>query len=190
MKTQQTTDHETPSEVTGNFIWLDLELSGLDFEYDVILEVAIHVTDSKLNILDNGYEAVISQSNDILSSMDNWNTKHHTESGLIDKVRSSKLTVEEVETAVLKHIGPYTEEKTSPLCGNSIWVDRAFIRKYMPKFERRLHYRMIDISSIKVLAQRWYPDVQKHKNEREHSALIDIRNSIAELKYYREHIFK
>lgn len=173
-----------------NLVWIDLEMSGLDVEACEILEIATIITDSQLNILGHGPELVIHQPDGVLEAMDAWNTKHHGESGLTEAVRSSTISLAEAEKRTLSFIKTYCGENTAPLCGNSIWQDRRFLARYMPTLEQYLHYRIIDVSSVKEVVRRWYPsDVRPPHKGQIHRALDDIKESIEELKYYREHVF-
>mgnify|MGYP003683930375 CR=1 FL=1 len=181
----------TPEERKNNLVWIDMEMSGLNFETEVILEVATIVTDKDLNIIAEGPELTISQEPELFDKMDDWNQSHHSKSGLWEKVLKSETTVRESEQATLNFIKEYTNVNTSPLCGNSIAQDRLFIMKFMPELNNYLHYRMIDVSTIKELGSRWYPDELKvPKKSNKHRALDDIRESIEELKYYRNFLFK
>jgi oligoribonuclease len=172
---------------TRNLVWLDMEMTGLSVEKNVIIEVAVVITDSDLNILDETPSFVIHQPEAELAKMDKWNVGTHTKSGLLEKVRASTSTTEEIEAKLLGFIKKYTYKGQSPLCGNTIHQDRKFLVKYMPKLEAYLHYRNLDVSTLKELAKRWYPGIfaafVKHNK---HEALADIHESISELKYYRE----
>ncbi len=172
---------------TRNLVWLDMEMTGLSVEKNVIIEVAVVITDSDLNILDETPSYVIHQPETELAKMDKWNVGTHTKSGLLEKVRAATSTTEEIEAILLKFIKKYTYKCQSPLCGNTIHQDRKFLVKYMPKLEAYLHYRNLDVSTLKELAKRWYPSIfaafVKHNK---HEALADIHESISELKYYRE----
>lgn len=182
-----------------NLVWIDLEMTGLDPEICTIIEIATIITDSQLNIIAEGPNLVIHQSEEALAVMDEWNVKHHGESGLTEAVRNSKISLEEAERETLKFIRKHTAPRTAPLCGNSIWQDRRFLIKYMPKIEAHVHYRNIDVSSVKELARRWYaPELlavepvelaEGEQAAQAHRALDDIKASIAELKLYRERIF-
>jgi oligoribonuclease len=173
-----------------NLVWMDLEMTGLDPEVDRVIEIATIITDSKLNIVAEGPVLVIKQSQSLFDGMDEWNTTHHNESGLLDRIREEGVSEEEAHRATLEFIKPYVEERKSPLCGNSIAQDRRFLVKYMPELEAYLHYRNIDVSTIKELAQRWRPDVYGGVVKKgAHRAIDDIRESIDELVYYREHFF-
>lgn len=171
-------------------VWIDMEMSGLDPDSCAILEIATVVTDGDLNIVAQGEDIVVHQPDAVLDAMDAWCTKHHGDSGLTQAVRDSKISVAEAEQQVLEFLAPLTEAGASPLCGNSIWQDRRFIARYMPALDRHLHYRMIDVSSIKEVSRRWYPEVSAPPKQESHRALEDILESIAELKHYREHVFR
>lgn len=175
---------------TTNLIWIDLETTALDLDKNSILEIAVHITDPHLKILDKALTLAIHHSDQVLDSMDEWNTTHHGESGLIARSRKSKITMQEAEEQVLHHIKRYTEPESSPLCGNSVWFDKSVLRKYMKKLYRYFSHRIIDVSSIKELVYRWYPDVPHFEKNKRHQALDDIHESIAELAYYREKVFK
>lgn len=173
-------------------IWLDMEMSGLDPEKERIIEIATIITDGQLAELALGPDLVIHQPDALLAAMDDWNTKHHTASGLVERVKASTITEEEAEAQTLAFIDRFAGPKERPvLAGNSIHQDRRFIRRYMPRLDARLHYRMVDVSTIKELARRWFPQViakQPPKHD-SHRALDDIRESIVELRFYREHVF-
>jgi len=175
---------------TDNLVWMDLEMTGLDPDVESIIEIATIVTDGKLNIIAEGPSLVIHQADDILGRMDEWNTKHHGESGLVDKVRASKLTMADAEKQTLDFIKQHVAEGTSPLCGNSIHQDRRFLVREMPTLEAYVHYRNIDVSTIKELGRRWYPKLKAPIKRPEHQALSDVRESIKELIYYRRNLFK
>jgi oligoribonuclease len=171
-------------------VWMDLEMSGLDPEHDTILEIATLITDNTLNIIAQGPHLVIHQPNSILDGMDDCNKRHHKASGLIKAVKNSKISLHQAESQTLEFIQKYCTMNESPLCGNSISQDRRFLRKYTPTLQRFLHYRNIDVSSIKEVIARWYP--QKFSPPRKkgsHQALQDIQESIQELSYYRRHFF-
>ena len=174
-----------------NLIWMDLEMTGLDPETHRILEIATLITDSALKLIAEGPVFYIKQSEQRLAAMDKWNTEHHTNSGLIDFVRNRGVSETEAELATLEFLAGHAEAGKSPLCGNSISHDRRFLAKYMPQLEAFLHYRNIDVSSIKELALRWRPDIASglvKKNT--HRALEDIKESIEELRHYRQHFFR
>ena len=173
-----------------NLVWMDLEMTGLDPDKDTIIEIATIVTDGDLNILEEGSSIVIHQPDSILDGMDEWCTQHHGDSGLTDKVRASTISMVEAEQQTLDFIRRYVPERSSPLCGNSVHQDRRFLYRYMPVLENFLHYRNIDVSTIKELVKRWYPNNEAPIKTAEHLALADIRESISELRYYRKHIFR
>lgn len=174
----------------ANLVWMDLEMTGLDPEVDVIIEIATIVTDDDLNILAEGPALAIAQGESALGAMDDWNVEHHTKSGLLKRVREEGVLLKEAEARTLAFIEQYTQRGASPLCGNSIWQDRRFLARYMRKLESFLHYRIIDVSSIKELALRWQPALLAELTKKnEHLALADIRESIDELKFYRERFF-
>jgi len=169
---------------------MDLEMTGLDPETDSIIEIATIITDGNLNIIAEGPDIVIHQPDAALDDMDEWCTTHHGNSGLTARVRASKITLAEAEQQTLDFIRRYVPEHNSPLCGNSIHQDRRFLLPYMPALEAWVHYRNIDVSTIKELARRWYPDIEAPVKEAEHLALADIRESIAELAFYRKKLFR
>lgn len=174
-------------------VWLDMEMTGLDPVRERIIEVATILTDGQLVEIGPGPDLVIHQPDEVLAAMDDWNKKHHGGSGLTDRVRASAVTEGDAEAQTLEFINKHVGAKERPvLAGNSIHQDRRFIRRYMPALDARLHYRMVDVSTIKELARRWYPQVvtkQPPKNE-SHRALDDIRESIEELRFYRANIFR
>ena len=172
-------------------VWIDLEMTGLDVEKDVILEVATIITDNDLNIVEESDSMVIYQPESVLATMNEWSRKHHAESGLLDRVRESEISVEEAEATTYDLVRTHVEIHTSPLCGNSVWQDRRFLARYMPTLEHYLHYRLIDVSTVKELARRWSPNLlERVAKQAQHRALDDIRESINELKLYREHFLK
>ncbi|VFM98924.1 MAG: oligoribonuclease [Candidatus Kentron sp. G] len=176
---------------TDNLIWIDLEMTGLDPEENYIIEIATFVTDSSLNILGEGPSLAIHQSDEILGRMDAWNTKQHGKSGLIERVRRSTWNEADAEHNTLEFVKEYVKEGKSPMCGNSISLDRRFLIRFMPKLERYFHYRNLDVSTLKELCARWAPHVHKGlKKKNNHLARDDVLESIDELKYYREHLFK
>jgi len=175
----------------NNLIWIDLEMSGLDTVGDVIIEIATVVTDSELNTLAEGPVFAIHQSDDILNGMDEWNTKQHGNSGLTERVKNSTMNEAEAERQTIEFLRQYVPANASPMCGNSICQDRRFLARCMPELEAFFHYRNLDVSSLKELAKRWAPDVFKgFSKQSSHLALNDIRDSIDELKHYREHFLK
>jgi len=177
--------------VASNLVWIDLEMTGLDPERDVILEMATIVTDGDLNVIAEGPEIAIAHPETKLATMDEWNVTHHTASGLLERVRTIGISTVEAEAMTLAFLERYVDKGQSPLCGNTIWQDRRFLVRYMPTLEAFLHYRMIDVSTVKELARRWSPDLLSgFTKENQHLALADIRESIAELLYYRAGFFK
>lgn len=177
-----------PPSPPCQLIWLDMEMTGLDPEEHKILEIATVITDKDLNIIHEGPELIIHQNETELSKMDAWNQSHHGKSGLTERVRSSELSTKEAEALTLEFIRPLIRPNTGILSGNSIWQDRRFIHKHMPALDQYLHYRMLDVSSIKILTQLWYEKPPFPKTEA-HRALDDIKESIEELRFYRRHIF-
>jgi oligoribonuclease len=174
-----------------NLIWLDLEMTGLEPETDVVLEIATIITDSQLNILAEGPVFAISQPGEVLDTMSEWCIEHHGKSGLTKRCRESKVSLAEATKQTITFVEQYVPKGKSPMCGNSIGQDRRFINKYMPDFEDCFHYRNLDVSTVKELARRWKPEVLgKVVKTGAHLALDDIRESIAELKVYQEHFFK
>ncbi|CAD5106541.1 oligoribonuclease [Zestomonas carbonaria] len=174
-----------------NLIWIDLEMTGLDPERDVIIEIATIVTDSDLNVLAEGPVIAVHQSEDVLAGMDEWNTRTHGQSGLTQRVRESRIDTAEAEARTLAFLEQWVPAGKSPICGNSIGQDRRFLYRYMPKLEAYFHYRYLDVSTLKILAERWAPQVKESFQKKgSHLALDDIRESIAELRHYREHFLK
>ncbi len=162
-------------------------MTGLDPDRDTVLEVATLVTDDALNVIAEGPVFAISQPESVLAGMDDWNQRTHGESGLLDRVRSVGVSLADAEQRTLAFIKEHCAEKTAPLCGNTVWQDRRFLYRYMPVLEAWLHYRIIDVSTLKELARRWRPEVASgFKKQGSHTALADIRESLGELKYYRE----
>jgi len=171
-----------------NLIWIDLEMTGLVPDKDIIIEIATVVTDADLNVLAEGPSIAIHQDNKHLDSMDEWNTRQHTKSGLVQRVKESKISINEAEKQTLDFLMKYVDPDASPMCGNSICQDRRFLSNYMPKLEKFFHYRHIDVSTLKELAVRWKPDVVSTSfKQSKHLALSDIYDSINELKHYRKH---
>jgi oligoribonuclease len=175
----------------NNLIWIDLEMTGLDTQNDVIIEIATIVTDSDLNELAEGPMLAIHQSDDIMAGMDEWNTNQHGKSGLTERVKNSTLSVADAEEQTLTFLRQYLPKGASPMCGNSICQDRRFMARLMPELEDFFLYRNLDVSSLKELAKRWAPDVANGVvKSGAHLALDDTRDSINELRHYREHLFK
>jgi oligoribonuclease len=178
--------------VTDRLVWIDCEMTGLDLHRDALIEVAALVTDADLNLLDDGVDVIIHTHDDVLDTMVPFVRDMHATSGLTDEVRASTVTLGEAETMVLDYIKHHVPEpKSSPLCGNSIATDRGFLARDMPVLDEHLHYRMIDVSSIKELAKRWYPRVYQSQPAKglAHRALADIRESVRELAFYRQTLF-
>lgn len=172
-------------------VWMDLEMTGLDPEKERIIEMATIVTDSELNVLAEGPVITVRQPESLLEAMDDWNQRHHTDSGLLERVRNEGVSEREAEAVTLAFLEQHAEKKRSPLCGNTIWQDRRFLTRYMPDLEGYLHYRMVDVSSIKELVARWRPDlVAGFSKQNQHTALADVRESIEELRYYRRHFIR
>ncbi|HLX22258.1 MAG TPA: oligoribonuclease [Usitatibacter sp.] len=167
-------------------VWIDMEMSGLVPDRDRILEVAMVVTDSELNTVAEAPVYVLHQSDEVLEAMDSWNKSTHGKSGLVEKVRASTLTEAEVEAKLIEFLKPLVGERVAPLCGNTVHQDRRFMARYMPAFDNYLHYRIVDVSTLKELAKRWRPDVLAGvAKEGRHEALADVHESIEELKHYR-----
>lgn len=174
-----------------NLIWIDLEMTGLDPECERIIEIATIVTDKDLNILAQGPVLAVHQSDALLEKMDDWNTRQHHQSGLVKRVRNSTVTEVEAEKETLMFLQSYSEKGQSPMCGNSICLDRRFLYRYMPQLAAFFHYRNLDVSTLKELAARWAPQLLKDLTKQsKHLALEDIKDSIAELVYYREHFIR
>ncbi len=175
----------------NNLIWIDLEMTGLDPDRDVILEIATVVTDQELNLLAVGPVLAIHQPESVLAAMDDWNRKHHGESGLLERVRSLGVSEREAEARTLEFLQGWVPAGASPMCGNSVCQDRRFLYRLMPQLEAYFHYRNLDVSTLKELARRWAPRIQEgFKKKNAHEALADILESIEELKYYRENFIR
>ena len=171
-------------------VWIDLEMTGLDIERESIIEIATIVTDGELNILAQGPNLAISVDEKLIDGMDEWNTTHHFGSGLVERIRTQGVSLDTAEKETLEFLNKWVEPNTAPLCGNSVWNDRRFLEKEMPKVAEFLHYRMIDVSTIKELARRWYPEVDKYDKKASHLALDDILESVEELDYFRDKVFR
>ncbi len=172
-----------------NLIWIDLEMTGLDTDNDHIIEIATIVTDKELNILEEGPAVAIHQSDSILEAMDEWNQNQHGNSGLVGRIKKSTITTEVAEQKTLNFLRKYVPEGASPMCGNTICQDRRFLARLMPELEMFFHYRHIDVSTLKELARRWSPDIASDFIKGgTHLAMDDIRDSIRELKYYRQYL--
>ncbi|MDH2898541.1 oligoribonuclease [Rahnella sp. PAMC25617] len=172
----------------SNLIWIDLEMTGLDPERDRIIEIATLVTDAHLNILAEGPVMAVHQSDAQLALMDDWNVRTHTGSGLVERVKASPFDDNAAQQKTIEFLREWVPEGKSPICGNSVGQDRRFLFKYMPELEAYFHYRYLDVSTLKELARRWKPEVLGgFKKQNTHQALDDIRESVAELAYYREH---
>ena len=174
-----------------NLIWIDLEMTGLDPDTDVSIEMATIVTDSQLNVLAEGPTLVIHQSDEVLANMNPWCIEQHGKSGLTQRVRDSRLSEAQAEAQTIAFLEQWVPAGASPMCGNSIGQDRRFLVRYMPRLEAFFHYRNLDVSTVKELAARWAPEVKDaFKKDSSHLALDDIRDSIAELRHYREHFIR
>lgn len=179
------------SKQKNNMVWIDLEMTGLDPEKERIIEIATLVTDGELNLLEEGPSLVIHQPARLLKKMDDWNQKHHKKSGLYDEVLKSKTTLKKAEKLTLEFLKKHCLPQKAPLCGNSVHHDRRFLIKYMPKINAFLHYRLVDVSSIRSVIDRWYPKIKESPEKKDkHRALDDIRESIEELRFYRKNYFK
>jgi len=175
----------------NNLIWIDLEMTGLVPDTDRIIEIATIVTDSELNILAEGPVIAINQPEALLAGMDEWNTQHHTASGLVERVRASNYNEQQAQDLTIDFLKSWIDPGVSPMCGNSICQDRRFMAKHMIALEEFFHYRNLDVSSVKELAKRWAPKIaQSVVKKGAHLALSDIKDSIDELKHYREHFFR
>lgn len=172
----------------NNLIWVDMEMTGLSPDTDRIIEVALVITDSQLNVVAEGPVLVVRQSNEVLDGMDKWNKSTHSKSGLIDKVKASRFNETEVEAQMIEFLKLHVPSGVSPMCGNSICQDRRFMVRTMPQLEAYFHYRNLDVSTFKELVKRWKPEIASGlTKESKHEALADIYDSINELKYYRQH---
>ncbi|QIW15510.1 oligoribonuclease [Pasteurellaceae bacterium RH1A] len=179
------------SKNKDNLIWIDLEMTGLDPEKERIIEIATIVTDKDLNILAEGPVLAVHQSDELLAKMSDWCVKTHTENGLVERVKQSKLTERAAELQTIDFLKRWVDKGASPICGNSIAQDKRFLVKYMPDLADYFHYRHLDVSTLKELARRWKPEIlDKFEKKNTHLALDDIKESIAELKFYREHFIR
>lgn len=173
-----------------NLFWLDLEMTGLDENCHHIIEIASLITDENLNLLAEGPVFAIHQPQSILDLMDDWNQTTHGESGLIERIKKSSISIEDAEKETLAFIQKWIPEGKTPLCGNSIGTDRRFLKKYMPNLDNYCHYRNIDVSSFKEVIKRWYPNGPFFEKQNTHKALDDIKESISELQFYKKHFLK
>jgi len=171
-------------------VWIDLEMTGLDLESESIIEIATIVTDSELNIIAEGPNLAIKVDDELIDNMDEWNTTHHNASGLVDRIHNEGVTLEEAIKQTCEFLDKTVEIGTAPLCGNSVHNDRAFLAKEMPEVLAMLHYRIVDVSTIKELVKRWYPNLPRYKKKEAHRALDDIIESVEELRHYRKFVFK
>lgn len=178
------------TQSANNLIWIDLEMTGLDTYSDHIIEIATVITDEQLNLVEEGPILAIHAEDAVLNSMDEWNTTHHTGSGLVDRVKNSHYTTADAERITLEFLRKHVPPGCSPMCGNSICQDRRFMARLMPELEAYFHYRNLDVTTIKILAGRWAPGQGELEKESKHLAMDDIRDSIAELKFYREKYFR
>ena len=179
-----------PFMKSDRLIWIDLEMTGLDPEENVIIEIATIVTDGNLNVIAEGPNLAIFQPEEELDKMDEWNITHHTANGLIEAVKASEITNATAEIRTLEFLREHCEPGQAPLCGNTIGQDRRFLRAHMPELQEFCHYRSIDVTSLKELSRRWYPDAPQFHKPTGHRALDDIKGSIQELVHYRKTIFK
>ena len=184
---------EAPASADDRLVWIDLEMTGLDVERHRIVELAVIVTDARLAVLADGLDLVVHQPPEALAEMDDFVRKMHTKSGLLGEIERSQLSLDDAGKQAVEYITRFVPEPgTAPMCGNSIGVDRRFLDRSLPELDRYLHYRSIDVSSFKELCRRWYPEVysKRPSKDEEHRALADVRESIAELRYYREHMLR
>lgn len=171
-----------------NLVWIDLEMTGLVPNTDRIIEIATLITDANLNILAEGPALAVKQSDELMDGMDDWNQRHHSSTGLIEKVKNSAINEQEAERQTIEFLAQYSDKGASPMCGNSICQDRRFLANYMPELEEFFHYRNLDVSSVKELARRWKPEILDGLVKKStHAAMDDIKDSVIELDYYRKH---
>ena len=175
----------------SNLVWVDLEMTGLDPDADVVIEIATIVTDSDLKTLAEGPVIAIHQADSILDSMDEWNTSHHNNSGLVDRVKASSYDENRAAQETIEFLDQWVPANSSPMCGNTICQDRRFMARHLPELEAWFHYRNLDVSTLKILMQRWRPELESgFSKSGAHLALDDIRESIEEMRYYREHFLR
>ncbi len=173
----------------GPLVWIDLEMTGLEVERHTILEIAVLVTDNDLEIIAEGPDIAVNQPSEVLEAMDEWSRRQHSASGLLQRVIDSGYDMGSAERASLDFLKLFCSRGESTLCGNSVWQDRRFLARFMPELESFLHYRVIDVSTIKELVRRWYPALPSFEKKKNHLALNDIKESIEELRYYRKAVF-
>ncbi len=173
----------------SNLIWLDLEMTGLDPERHTILEIGMLATDAQLSVLADGPCLTIKPSEQELDAIEAWSFEHHTKSGLLQQAKEHGVTMEKAERQALEFVHRYCPERSAPLCGNSVWYDRRFLIRYMPRLNNYLHHRNVDVSTIKELADRWYPSLKPPAKRKTHRVMDDLRESLDELRFYRQRIF-
>jgi oligoribonuclease len=178
------------SQNPTHLIWLDLEMTGLDPDNDTIIEIATLITDAHLNTIEEGPLLAIHHRDQILAKMDDWNQKQHGQSGLVERVRHSQMTLSMAEQLTLAFVQKHVPPNTSPICGNTICQDRRFLYRYMPTLEKYFHYRHLDVSTLKELARRWVPSLPEFDKQSKHLAMNDIYDSIEELQYYRQYFLR
>ena len=174
---------------SGRLVWIDMEMTGLDPDQHITLEIATLITNAELEVLAEGPVIAVARRDNEMLNIDDWSLRTHTNSGLLERVQTSATGIEEAEQLTLDFVREWVGMKKAPLCGNSVHQDRLFLRNEMPALEAYLNYRIVDVSTIKELVKRWYPNLPTYRKQRTHLALDDIRESIGELRYYREHIF-
>lgn len=183
-------EESTAKTGSGKLVWMDLEMTGLEPDRDTIIEMATLITDGELNVIAEGPEIVIHQDAKLFDGMDDWNREHHTKSGLWAKVVASEISLAQAEQETLAFLKQHLGPREAPLAGNSVWQDRRFLARYMRQLEGFLHYRLVDVSTVKELAGRWYPKLRYTKRKGAHRALDDIRESLDEMKFYRQALFR